>query len=989
MTEATSWRLATGGRINRTEPVMFRFNGDSYRGFTGDTLASALLANGVRCVGRSFKYHRPRGILTAGIEEPNAIVQLCGTEDEPNVPATVLQLRAGLEARSVNCWPSVRFDVAAVNDYLHALFPAGFYYKTFLWPVGGWNFYGNIIRRAAGLGLAPRAFDVRDRYEKRYHHCDVLIVGAGSAGLAAALTAGRSGARVMLVDEQCEAGGQLLNFDGTSGEIARQWLGTTLAELSRLPNVVHLQRAAAVGYYDHNMVYVAEQLAFADATKERLWRVRAQRVLLATGALERPLVFGDNDRPGIMLASAAASYVQRYAVRPGNQAVFVTNNDSAYDSAFTLARAGVRVAAIVDVRGDVCSRRKEIARDLAIEVLPRHTVRRVFGRKQVSGLAIAPIREPERLRTISCDLLGTSGGWNPTVHLHAQSGARPRYSAQLAAFVPGQSVQQERSIGAAAGEVGIAGCIRQGSIAGARAVAELGFEPGPATPDPPFEPWTYSIEPAWALPGAASSSRAFVDFGHDVTAADIKLALAENYESVELVKRYTTSGMAIDQGKLGSANTIGVIASLKGCDPGTIGTTTFRPLYRPVSFGALAGQDKGELTVPARRTPLTGWFESVNAQFSEAGEGFRRPFRIPRAGESAQAAVQREALAVRQAAGIYDGSPLGKFELYGRDVVTFLNRLYTNRWDNLPIGMGRFGWMLHEDGRLFDDGVTFRPEDQRYWMTTGSSATSAVHAHLERLLQCEWPDLRVFVTPVTEEWANVCLCGPRAREILGALGTDIDISRSAFPFMGIRTGTVAGLPARIARVSYTGELSFEINVRARDGLVLWKALLSAGAPFGLTPVGSDAILLLRLEKGFIAAWAEGDGYVTPHDAGLDWNVNYSKGDFIGRRSLLRDRAIRGPRPQIVGLLPVEREFVPTDGAPLVDETAGDEGSRVIGHVTAGGYSPNLGRSIALAQLMNGREQLGKEVTIYLNGRPRRALVTQPIFLDPSGERLRS
>jgi sarcosine oxidase subunit alpha len=623
-----------------------------------------------------------------------------------------------------------------------------------------------------------------------------------------------------------------------------------------------------------------------------------------------------------------------------------------------------------------------------MEVLTHHTVVEVHGRSAVSSLTVAPSAALGSHRTFACDLVAVSGGWSPVVHLHAQSGGRPRYDSRIAAFLPGPPVQAERSAGAAAGCQGIAACIRDGSTAATEAMRELGnpVSPGPAAE---FPPWSYAIEPVWELPGTRAGTRAFVDFGHDVTAADIRLALRENYDSVELVKRYTTSGMALDQGKLSNVNTIGIIAAERSCSPGEIGTTTFRPLYRPMSFGVWAGHDRGEVIIPARRTPITPWFENAGAEFNEAGEGFRRPFRIPRPGESAQAAVEREALAVRNAAGIYDGTPLGKFELHGRDVVTLLNRVYTNRWDSLPIGMGRFGWMLHEDGRLFDDGVTFRLGPEHYWMTTGSSTASAVHAHLERLLQCEWPELAVFVTPVTEQWANMCLCGPRAREILESAGTDIDLHAASFPFMGIRLGRVAGFEVRMARVSYTGELSFELNVRARDGLALWKALLASGERFGITPVGSDAILLLRLEKGFIAAWAEGDGYVTPEDAGLGWNINEAKGDFIGKRSLARDRHVGGPRPQIVGLLPLDARFVPCDGAPLTEEAIGEESDRMIGHVTAAGYSPNLRRSIALAQLANGRTRIGERIAIFADGRAHAALVSPPVFFDPEGRRMRS
>jgi sarcosine oxidase, subunit alpha len=985
-------RLPAGGRVDRNRPLTFWFNGRRYQGLAGDTLASALLANGVRLVGRSFKYHRPRGVLTAGIGEPNALVQLTGSDDEPNVPATGLELREGLQARSANCWPSARWDFGVINDCLHTILPAGFYYKTFLWPIHGWNFYARWVRRAAGIGRAPRRYDTGERYEKRYHHCDVLIVGAGPAGIAAALAAAHSGARVMLVDDQKEAGGQLLNYAvAESSTSVMKWVQATVEQLARMCNVVHLQQASAAGYYDHNMVYVVERSPADARLTERLWRVRARRVVLATGAMERPLAFSNNDRPGIMLASAAAAYVHRYAVRPGREAVIITNNDSAYDSAATLARGGVQVNAIVDIRRAIPDARLRAVRSLGIEVMSGYTVTAVRGRVSVKGIEVAPVEDVRRSHTIRCDLVGMSGGWSPTLQLHAQAGGKPKYNAHLAAFIPGASAQAEQCVGAAAGHFGIAKCIEQGSLAGSTAAGELGLDLASAAVRADagrIDPWPYGIEATWEMPGDHRRSRAFLDFGHDVTTNDVRLALRENYESVELVKRYTTAGMAVDQGKIGNVNTIGFVASVKGSEPGSVGTTTFRPPYEPVSFNSWAGIDRGEIIVPARRTPITPWFEQCGAYFDEAGGLFRRPFHIPLPNEAADAAVNREALAVRNAVGIYDGTPLGKFELNGPDVVTLLNRVYANRWDSLQVGMGRFGWMLREDGRLFDDGVTFRLGPQHYLMSTGSGAADAVHAHLERLLQREWPDLRVFVTPVTEQWANLCVCGPLARELLRGAGTDIDLRAEAFPFMGFRSGRVAGFDVRVARVSYTGELSFEVNVRSRDGLALWEALLTAGKPHGITPVGSSTSLLLRLEKGFVAAWAEGDGYLTPSDAGLEWAINHDKGDFIGKRSLIRDRNAGGTRPQIVGLLPVDSTFVPPDGAPLIDAHAA-ESARIIGLVTAGGFSPNMGRSIALAQLDNGRSRHGEHVTISTVGRKALALVTEPVFVDPSGSRMKA
>ena len=984
------YRLPAIGRIDRDKPIAFKFNGKTLHGYAGDTLASALLANGVRIVGRSFKYHRPRGVMSAGIEETNAVVQLTGREDEPGVVATVTPIYEGLEAVSVKGWPGVQWDIGAVNDWLHRLIPAGFYYKTFMWPNNWWNVYGYFIRRMAGLGTAPLTHEPAERYEKRYHHCDVLVIGAGPAGLAAAAAAGASGARVMLVDEQVEAGGSLLNSEREiNGRPAPDWVAETVRSLQHTPEVVHLQRTTAIGYYDHNMVYALEHDPEDSWLRERLWRIRAKQVIIAAGALERPLVFPDNDRPGIMLAGAAAAYVCRYGVRPGTRAVVITNNNSAYESAIILARSEVQVAAVLDTRRQISSDLRGQAEQLGIPVLTPYGIKSVKGKRALSGVVAASLDDLSREQYFSCDLVCTSGGWNPTLHLQSQSGAKPVYSENIAGFIPGKSVQAETTVGAANGRFGLNQCLADGIEAGRQAARKIGYEPaGPETPVAGHET-AFSIDALWELFAGGKDRRAFLDYQNDVTSADIRLALRENYSSVELVKRYTTAGMGTDQGKVSNVNTIGLIAGLSGSKPGDVGTTGYRPLFSPASFAAWAGIDQGDIIFPARRTPITSWFEKHQANFDEAGAFWRRPFQIPCDGETPAEAVSREALAVRNGAGIYDGTPLGKIEIHGLDAVTLLNRVYTNNWDNLPIGSGRFGFMLFEDGRMFDDGVTFRLAENRYLMTTGSGVAAAVHARLEQLLQCEWRDLKVYLTEVTEQWANICVCGPRAREVITETGTDIDLGKDAFPFMAIRTGRVGGFAARVARVSYTGELSFEVNVRARDGLAMWEALMEAGKKHDITPVGSETSLLLRLEKGFIAAWAEGDGYANLYDAGMGWVIDNGKGDFIGKRALEQARNSGGDRPHIVGLVPEDPNFVPADGAPVIEPDETDEAKKMIGHVTAGGYSPNLGHAIALAQLRNGRARTGDTVTISTVAGTMAARVTEPVFIDPAGERMRS
>ena len=995
MIRSQPFRLAASGAlIDRSRRLRFRFNGTDYEGHPGDTLASALMANGVRLVGRSFKYHRPRGIVAAGAEEPNAIVQLDGEDDEPNARATTLALRDGLSARSVNCWPSVGFDVGAINDRLSPLLAAGFYYKTFMGSPGGWNFYGRFIRRMAGLGIAPRGAGGH-AYEKRFHHCDVLVAGAGPAGLQAALAAGRSGARVMIADDGAAPGGTLLDDAAEiGGRPAFEWAADVAAELDALPDVVRLDRATVAGYYDHNLLTIVELSPAQSWIDERLWKVRARRVVLATGASERPLVFADNDRPGVMLASAALAYVRRYGVRPGTRAVAVTNNSSTYRTILELMEAGIEVTVLADLRARPPEPPESLVAELAargVEVLHGHAVIGVAGARCVKAAFVAPPGRPGERRRVACDLVLCSGGWSPRVHLHSQSGGRPTYDPAHTCFVPGDSVQAERSAGACNGAFDLRAALEQGWRAGAEACGALGFgAPAASVPECSGDP-ALDIEPCWEVRSAHPSrprAKAFVDLQNDVTAEDIRLAGREGFRSVEHVKRYTTAGMGTDQGKLGNVNAIGILSEALSEAPGDVGTTSYRPPYTPVSFGVIAGKDRGDLVLPVRRTALTDRIEEAGAVMFEAGAGYRRPSYFPRAGEDMAAAVAREALACRTTAGMYDGSPLGKFELHGPGVAAFLNRVYANRWDDLAIGKGRFGWMLREDGRLLDDGITFRLGQDRWWMFAGTGAADHVQKHLERLLQIEWPELEVYLTAVTSQWTNVCVCGPKARAVLEGAGTGASLAPDAFPFMAMREMTVAGLPARVARAGYTGEFSFEINVPARHGVRLWQSLAAAGEPLGLTLVGSEASMVMRCEKGFVSAGFEGDGIVNPFDAGCGWAVDMDKDDFIGRRSLVRDRNAGGVRPNVVGLLPDDPSFVPPDGSPLVPAGAPADSPPVIGYISQACHSPNVGRAIALAVLDDGRQRIDERIEIAAIDRRAPALVTRPCFVDPRGSRMK-
>jgi sarcosine oxidase subunit alpha len=994
-----SFRLPEGGRIDRERPLSFRFDDRRFTGFGGDTLASALLANGVHLVGRSFKYHRPRGILSCGAEEPNALIQLeTGAGTQPNLRATQVELYEGLEAFSQNRWPSLRYDVGEINNLVSRIIPSGFYYKTFMWPKRAWMTYEHFIRRAAGLGKAPDGPDP-DYYDKMHAHCDVLVVGAGPAGLAAALAAARTGARVILADEQPEPGGALLGRNERIGEKpAMEWVVATRGELESFDDVRILTRSTVAGYYDHNYLTIAERVGdhlppgtLENRPRQRLWKVRAAQVVLATGAHERPLVFRDNDRPGIMLASAAQAYVNRYAVRPGDQAVVAANNDSAYAVAVDLADAGIQVT-MVDVRREPPDARRALLRKRGVEVLPGHALVSAAGRERVKSVEVAALNTAGdgfdgTPRTIPCDLVCMSGGWNPAVHLFSQSKGRLAFDEQKACFVPGESFQAERSAGSASGAFELAYVLSEGREAGKVAAAEAGFRKRGSNVSPRVELDEESpIAPLWALPPrGASQSKHFVDFQNDVTVADIGLAAREGYRSVEHLKRYTTTGMGTDQGKTANVNALAILARQLGVELSAVGTTTFRPPYTPVTFGALAGRDIGELADPVRMTPIHGWHVERGAMFEDVGQ-WKRPWYYPQARESMHDAVNRECLATRNAIGILDATTLGKIDIQGPDAAELLDRIYTNNWKSLEVGRCRYGLMCGEDGMLFDDGVTTRLGEQHYFMTTTSGNAARVLGWLEEWLQTEWPELRVYCNSVTEQWCTVGIAGPLARDLLGELTADIDLDPNAFPFMSFRSGTVAGIPARVMRVSFTGELSYEISVAANYGLWLWTTLMNAGRKYGITPFGTETMHVLRAEKGFIIAGQDSDGTVMPADLGLAWAVSQSK-DFLGKRSMSRPDSVRDDRKQLVGLLTENPADVLPEGGQIVDTVTPSPPMKMIGHVTSSYYSANLGHSIALALIKGGRQRDGDRVFIPLEDRTISATITEPRFFDKAGERL--
>jgi sarcosine oxidase subunit alpha len=989
------FRLAQGGLIERSRTLRFRFDGRGLEGHPGDSLASALLANGVRLVGRSFKYHRPRGVLSAGSEEPNALVRL-GEADraEPNCRTTTIPLQDGLVATSQNRWPSLAFDLMAVNGWLSPIFPAGFYYKTFKWPASFWtSFYEHLIRRAAGLGEGPRGPDP-DRYDKCHAHCEVLVIGAGPAGLAAALAAGRAGARVMLVDEQTRFGGRLLAERLAIADApALDWVEATLAELGQLPEVTLLPRTTAFGYYDHNLVALLEEVSpdaiASGGPRQRLWTVRAREVVLATGAIERPLAFADNDRPGVMLAGAVRTYLNRYAVAPGARAVVFTTCDDACRTALDLKAAGVAVAAVIDARNSPDRPLTPALRAAGIETLIGHVVTRALGGAQVAAVEVMRLERggvSGASRRIECDLLAMSGGWQPAVHLHSQTGARPVYDPQIKAFRPGEPRQRERSAGAGAGHLTLAACLATGTNAGTEAAAAAGFGDRTAAPPPGCsDDPVGDVLDLWAVP-ATGRGKTFVDFQNDVTALDIALAHREGYQSVEHLKRYTTLGMGTDQGKTGNVTGLALMASLRDQPIEQIGTTTFRPPYAPVTLGALAGREVGAHFRPLRRTPMHDWHVAAGAEFVDAGL-WRRPRYYPRPGEDLIAATLREARAVREAVGLVDVSPLGKIDVQGPDAAEFLDRLYCNPVKRLAIGKARYGLMLREDGMVFDDGTVSRLADTIFYVTTTTTGAAHVMAHMEFHRQVVWPELAVEVTSITDQWAGMALAGPKSRDVLARVVAGADVGDAALPFMGIMAATITGCPVRLLRISFSGELAYEVHTPADYGTTVWQALFTAGEGDGIVLYGTEAMGTLRIEKGHVAG-PELDGRTTPGDLGLGRMASRNK-DYVGRAALDRPALADPLRPRLVGLVARDGRSPIRSGSQIVADPAATPPVPMQGHVTSADFSPMLEQWVALALVAGGLERKGE--TLYaaypLRSETTEVIVTDPVFVDPEGRRL--
>ncbi len=950
-------RLASGGRIDRSRPLRFSFDSKPYTGFAGDTLASALLANNVHLVGRSFKYHRPRGIMAAGADEPNALVTV---RETPNLRAPTVELYDGLAAISQNRSPSLRLDVGALAGLVTPMLPAGFYYKTFMWPRSWWHkVYEPAIRRAAGLGRAPTNPDP-DHYTSRFAHCEVLVVGAGPAGLAAALAAAATGVRVLLCDEQNEMGGSLLAPGGATveGKPAAAWLAETLAALARA-GVTLLPRTTAFGYFPHNMLGLVERRTdhlsdVGDGARERLWQVRAATVVLATGAIERPLVFPGNDRPGVMLADAARTYLDRYAVRCGDRVLVAASHDSAYAAALALRTAGAAVT-VADTRASADGALPAQARAAGIAVHAGTTVAGAQGGLRVSS---AKLSDGQR---VACDLLLMGAGFVPSVHLFSQSRGKLVHDAASGAFLPGTPAENTHCAGACAGVFDLAGALDGGYAAGGSSRTATATGHAPMSPN---------------APGShAPHGKAFVDFQNDVTAKDLLLAAREGFRSVEHIKRYTTTGMATDQGKTSNLNALGIVAGALGVAPPTVGHTTFRMPYTPVSFGVLAGTSRGALFDPVRTTPIHDRASAMGAVFEDVGQ-WKRARYFPQGQEDMHAAVWRECKATRAGAGVFDASTLGKIEVVGPDAAMFLERLYVNSFAKLGVGRARYAVMLREDGFVLDDGIVARLAPDRFHVTTTTGGAARVLTVMEDYLQTEFFDVACWLTSITEQFATVAIQGPRAREVVASL-TDADLS---MPHMSVRQANVLGVPARVFRVSFTGELGFELNVPSPHGPAVWDAALEAGA----SPYGTEAMHVMRAEKGYIIVGQETDGTATPGDVGLGWAIGRGKNDFVGKRSLSRPAMSDPSRKQLIGLLTENPAEVLEEGAQIVADPAQPIPMTMLGHVTSSYLSPALDRSIALAVVRGGRARIGDTLHVPMPGRSIPARVVSPVFLDPEG-----
>jgi len=1000
-----STRLSKGGRlIDRSKSVEFTFDSKRLNGYEGDTLASALLANNQRLVGRSFKYHRPRGIVASGPEEPNALVGLgAGSKFEPNQRATTTELFAGLHSKSQNAWPSLEFDIGGINRIMSRVFPAGFYYKTFIFPRFAWkHIFEPFIRKAAGLGAAPTEKDA-DKYEYFYAHVDVLIIGGGSSGLAAALEVGRSGAKVLVLEQKNTWGGRA-PVDGVviNNEKSEEWINKTLAELESMPNVSLKNRTMGAGVYDHGWATGYESLTDHMPSKvgprQRLWRIRATRILTTTGAIERPLSFAGNDLPGVMLAGSVRDYIVDFGTSCGDIMVLATNNDDAYRTAIAQCEVGLKVAIILDARSNVTGELPNKARSMGIRVETGMAISKVKGSKGVSGVSIClQAGEGIPIEEIKCDVVAMSGGWSPIVHLWSHCGGKLNWDNENAMFRPdadrpplGADGSGFVIVGGSAnGYLKADDSIKDAISQGKNVAKQVGFKPIKSkniTVDVEAEA---EIEQIWQMPQGMSvklQAKTFLDYQNDVKVSDVRLAAREGYESVEHTKRYTTLGMATDQGKLSNINGLAILADSLNAEIPNVGTTTFRPPYHPISMGSIAGDARGELFKPIRKSPIHNWIEA-NGGFFEPVADWRRPYCFQQNDEPVKDAVKREILNTRTNVGLLDASTLGKIIVKGPDAGKFLDMLYTNLMSNLKIGHCRYGLMCSENGFLSDDGVVARLDENTYLCHTTSGGSDRIHAWMEEWLQTEWWDWKVYTANVTEQYAQIAVVGPNSRKLLEKLG-GMDVSPEALPFMRFTEGTLGGIKVRPFRISFSGELSYEIAVSASDGQAFWNICMEAGKEFGIQPYGTECLHVMRAEKGFIMIGDETDGTVIPQDLNMQWAISKKKDDFLGKRAHLRSHMSDPSRWKLVGLKTVDPNVIIPDGAYATDGKIRDSGVKnMIGRVTSTYFSPTLNRSIAMGLVEFGPDRMGEIIDFpTLDGKIIKAEICNQVFLDPQGER---
>ncbi len=994
-------RTKTSKFIDETTIVSFKFDGKEFYGFKGDTLASALIANGIHLLGRSFKYHRPRGIMTSGSEEPNAIVQVNKdtAHTEPNVRATEIEIYDGLEATSQNCWPSVKFDIGGINNLLSPLLPAGFYYKTFMWPASFWEKYEYFIRKSAGLGKSPTMPDP-DIYDHEHIHCDVLVIGGGISGILAAKTAAENNFKTLLLEEKPNLGGSTIyqksELDKINNQYTSDWLENEISQLKNIKNLEVKTRTSVAAFHGYNFLLAREN--FTDhlplskrngKIRQRLLKIRAKKVIVSTGSIERPLIFNNNDRPGIMLSSAVKKYSDFFGVICGNQNILFTNNDSVYETAISLFNKGIKIKAIIDIREQANSKIVNKVKETGIKIYNEYTITDTKGYRRIEGISIMKLSKDGQSVTgskieLSCDCLSVSGGWTPAVHLFTQSGGKLKFRDKDDTFLPNEYPSDQICIGSCNGEFDIKTIIENFNlnIKNFLKISKTKYEN--LNIDSSINTHRRNI---WLLPSDTNvgKTKSFVDFQNDATAKDIKLALREGFRSIEHVKRYTTTGMGTDQGKLGNMHALGIISDTSGVKMSELGTTTFRPPYTPLTFGTIVGRNVGEYFDIFRKTPMHDWHADNNAEFENVGQ-WKRAWYYPKNGESMHEAVQRESKAARQGAGILDASTLGKIDIQGSDASEFLNRVYTNAWSKLEIGKCRYGLMLNEDGMVYDDGVTTRLDKNHYVMTTTTGGAATVLGKLEDYLQTEWPELDVYLTSVTDHFATISVCGPNSKKIVNKVIPELDLSDDNFPHMSFKNSKIDNIKCRVMRISFTGEQSYEINIQSNFGKSVWEKCIVAGKEFNITPYGTETMHLLRAEKGFIIVGQDTDATLTPVDLQMNWIVSKKKYDFIGKRSLYRSDTIKEDRKQLVGILTEDPNEVLEEGAQIVADTS-KKPIEMLGHITSSYFSPNLNKSIALGVVRGGKNMLGKKLFIPMKNKIINIRVADPVFLDKENKRL--